>query len=759
MKKVIVLLSLIPAFFVSWASNSQFKDGNPGREISFDQLSEAKGIGLTLSGGGARGIAHIGVLHLLDSLEIRVDYVTGTSMGAIIGGMYAAGYSASEIEAMVLEIDWDALFSADVGLEFVHPSRRRDVGKHIVNMPWEDGRFRFETGAVEAQNLWEELSRTFFHVSHIENFEELPIPFACIATDLSTGESIILREGELIRSIRASMAVPAVFTAVEINDMKLIDGGVTKNFPVSVARDLGAESVLGVNVSRGLRPVSDLRSPIDVIYQMGFFSDARSFQENKRSASWFMDLDLGDISPSDFASAPEIIDAGKRAAAQYIEVFKEIKENQKKAGIEFTSRVSGAGKNFVVRSIEVRGRKNLSRGFMDQIIPIKPGDNINRDLLQFHIRSIYATDVFERVKMYALDIDGEEVDLVIEVKETPFVRVAANINYNEIQGVGVGGGLQMDNFLLNNSHLRLKTLIGENPFFKGEYHKFIDYQRNRWISLGLNASLIRFSYSGLGPFLSYRRSIIDFNLRFNELTGPHSYWSAGIGRSTQKLAQRNEAPVRVRGWSGGWYTFGAWNKYTLDRHAFPTTGQDFQIYVGANFGQNENLDVSIQELESNKLEDLGLSFGNYVEIKAKLNYYIPLSEEVTQIFRIHAAHKFGYEQGFLHAYNIGGVNEVITHQMEFIGLKEFAIISPSIFSAQVGWQRKLSRRFLTSLAFQAGYYDFDPGRISSFSTDNFLFGGGASLGYLSMVGPIQITFGYSPYTNRIVGYFNLGWSF
>lgn len=714
---------------------------------------------MTLSGGGARGIAHIGVLHLIDSLGIRVDYVTGTSMGAIIGGMYAVGYSAAEIEAMVLEIDWDALFSTDVGLEYAHLSRRREVGKNIVNMPWVEGGLRFETGAVEAQNLWEELSRVFFHVSHIEDFNDLPIPFACVATNLSTGESVILRGGELVRSIRASMAVPAVFTAVEIDDMVLIDGGVTNNFPVSVAQQLGAEAILGVNVSRGLRPASDIRSPIDVIYQMGFFSDAMAFRENKELATWFIDLDIGDISFSDFSSALEIIEAGKIAARSKIDIFKEIKENQNRKGIELPSRVSAAGKNFIVRSVEIRGRKNLSRAFIDQIIPIQPGDIINRDLVQFHIRSIFAADVFERARIYATHFEGEFVDLVIEVKESPFVRVSTNINYNESLGVGIGGGLQMDNFLLNNSHLRLKTLIGENPKFKGGYQKFIDYQRNRWLSFNLDASLIKFSYTGLGHFVNYRRSILDFKLAYNELTGQDSYWSAGIGRSTQKLAQRNQAPIRIRGWSGGWYSFLSWNKYTLNRHAFPTSGQDFKLYAGANFGQNENLDVFIEELESNNLEDIGIIFGDYFELQAKFNYYVPLSEDVTQIFRLHLAHKFGYEQGFLHAYNLGGVNEVIAHQMEFVGLKEFAIISPSFFSAQVGWQRRMGRRFVTSLSFQAAYYDFDPGRISSFSTNNLLFGGGASLGYLSMIGPIEITFGYSPYTNRVVGYFNLGWAF
>ena len=195
--------------------------------------------GLTLSGGGAKGLAHIGVLHILDSLGIEVKCISGTSMGSIIGGMYAAGYSAREIEEFATTIDWEILFSPRPAIDYLPPQDRGRAGKSIIELAVDGKKIKLPTGAIEGQQLWNTLNEIFLPVYRITDFEQLPIPFACVATNVETGMPVVMKSGNLSGAIRASMAIPSVFTAVNRDNLKLIDGGVVKNFPVSVAKDLG----------------------------------------------------------------------------------------------------------------------------------------------------------------------------------------------------------------------------------------------------------------------------------------------------------------------------------------------------------------------------------------------------------------------------------------------------------------------------------------------------------------------------------------
>lgn len=184
--------------------------------------------GLTLSGGGAKGLAHIGVLHILDSLGIQVNYISGTSMGSIIGAMYASGYSAGEIEKFALDLNWDILFATKSSLHFLPPQERNNSGKNIIELPIDNGKIKLPSGALEGQQLWNTLNEIYLPDYKITDFNDLPIPFACVATDVETGTPVLMNKGSLSSAIRASMAIPSIFTTVERDGKKLIDGGVVK---------------------------------------------------------------------------------------------------------------------------------------------------------------------------------------------------------------------------------------------------------------------------------------------------------------------------------------------------------------------------------------------------------------------------------------------------------------------------------------------------------------------------------------------------
>jgi NTE family protein len=213
-------------------------------------------IGLALSGGGARGAAHVGVLRVLEEQHIPVDYIAGTSMGAVIGGLYAAGVSVDVLEHMLTELDWTDQSNDRIKREDRSYRRKRDYDLYLVRAApgiSDHGDVRFPTGLVQGQKF-DLLLRSFTTVvAQVHDFDQLRIPFRAVAADIVTGEEVALGEGDLATAIRASMAIPAVLAPVELNGRLLVDGGVAANLPIDVVRKMGADIVIAVDVTSALR--------------------------------------------------------------------------------------------------------------------------------------------------------------------------------------------------------------------------------------------------------------------------------------------------------------------------------------------------------------------------------------------------------------------------------------------------------------------------------------------------------------------------
>ena len=210
---------------------------------------ESRKVGLVLSGGGALGMAHIGVLKMIEKYEIPIDYVTGTSMGAIIGALYASGYSASEIEEIIDSIGWIDLLSDKTERKYRALADREQFEKSIILLNFEKLKPKLPEGLIYGQNIYNLLSLLTWHVREIKDFNDLPIPFKCVATDIQTGEAVVLEKGNLVDAVRASMAIPSVFSAIEIDGKLLVDGGVVRNIPVSDVKEMGADIVIASDVS------------------------------------------------------------------------------------------------------------------------------------------------------------------------------------------------------------------------------------------------------------------------------------------------------------------------------------------------------------------------------------------------------------------------------------------------------------------------------------------------------------------------------
>jgi len=332
-------------------------------------------VGLVLSGGGAKGISHIGILQAADSAGLKIDYLTGTSMGSIIGGLYAIGYSGKQIEKISNGLNWDAILSNKPNYKQVSIDEKDEFGKYSVELGMKGLKPQLGTGLIESEELWLTLNRLFLPVYDIKDFSKFNIPFKCIATDLSDGKAIVLSSGEIVTAVRSSMAIPSVFTAIDYDSTKLVDGGIIRNFPVTDIKEMGADIVIGVNLFTGLPDISKLNNLLDVFYQITQYRDAEDLVKEKKLCNLIIEPPVGQYSAGSFDATAEIMKIGKEMGKKYYPYFKHLADSLNQL---YPVKFDPEGRlpkteSIIIDAIEYEGIENTSRSLLAHKIDIQAG--------------------------------------------------------------------------------------------------------------------------------------------------------------------------------------------------------------------------------------------------------------------------------------------------------------------------------------------------------------------------------------------------
>lgn len=389
MKLLFPLFVLLQAAFYSIPIAAQVDDGRMK-------------IGLVLSGGGARGGAHVGVLKVLEELQVPIDYIAGTSMGAIVGGLYASGYTADEIEQLLGVIDWDRALSDDPQRRDRTMRTKETEAEFLIpyRLGFNNGSFQMPLGAIEGQHLDQLFHRILLPVSQVHHFDDLPIPFRAVATDLETGGEVVLSQGNLSNAIRASMSVPGVFSPVTIGGRLLVDGGMVNNLPVSVAREMGADIIIAVDISTPLMTEEQLTSVLSVTMQLTGFLTRRNTERAIASlgdGDLLIVPELGDFSSADFADAVEIIGLGSEATlAQQDRLLALARPGHGPSTASESLTADNAGPP-VVNFVKLVNNSALDDDLILSRLGVEPGDPLDIDALDRGVDSVYALDVFSSV--------------------------------------------------------------------------------------------------------------------------------------------------------------------------------------------------------------------------------------------------------------------------------------------------------------------------------------------------------------------------
>ncbi|MBK1621649.1 patatin [Lamprobacter modestohalophilus] len=404
MKFVILALCLIAAFTATDA------DARPR-------------IGLVLAGGGAKGSAHIGVLKVLEELRVPIDAIAGTSMGALVGGGYASGLNAAEMDEAVTSVDWNQLFDDDPP-RAEWPMRRKEESLRPTfgfAIGRRDGEFRLPKGAISGQEVLLYLSQLTNGAEGVAHFDQLPIPFRAVATDLETGEMVVIDQGPLPLAMRASMAVPGVFAPLETDDRIYVDGGLVRNLPVDIAREMGVDRLIVVKLDSTPPSREQLSTVLGSFGQMINFvfaqNEARSLAEIDPRRDILVRPQLGDITPGDFDRGPEAIATGVEAARQVSDQL---------AGLGVSPAEYADWRASIERrrqpiehidEVRVVGLERVNPDLFEPVVERHQGQPLDRSQLKSDLNRLYGRGEFERVNYRIEREDGRNLLIVDAVEK------------------------------------------------------------------------------------------------------------------------------------------------------------------------------------------------------------------------------------------------------------------------------------------------------------------------------------------------------
>jgi NTE family protein len=376
---------------------------------------------LVLSGGGARGIAHIGVIRVLEELHIAPDLIVGTSMGSIIGGLYAAGWSPDEMEEIVQVIDWEKIFTDRVDRADRSFRRKQDDRPVLIQ-----GRLYFEgikpvmpSGVIRGQRL-ELALRIIEALSPAEvDFDQLPIPYRAVAADIATGEAVVISSGSLATAMRASMSIPGALPPVEIDGRDLVDGGITANLPVGIAQDLGAQKIIAVDISSPLLEEGDqqFESFLSIYSHLNSLLTVRNRERDVaklRADDLLIVPDLGDISFVSFDRAADAIAIGEEAARLQIDDLRKFSTTDKRWA-EFDGRPRADGdKPIEIDRIRLENTSKVDDRLIRKAVTIEPPETLDRKSFGLDLLELFNTRYFGVIGFHFEKVDEELHELVIE---------------------------------------------------------------------------------------------------------------------------------------------------------------------------------------------------------------------------------------------------------------------------------------------------------------------------------------------------------
>ena len=749
MKKIILLIA---AVLMTGAASAQ----------TDSTIVQRKKVGVVLSGGGAKGMAHIGVLKVLEKAGIPVDIVTGTSIGSIVGGLYSIGYNSHSLDSMVRAQDWTYVITDKEDLRKQSLLDRKKANTYLFSTGLTIGKHSVNAGGlIKGKNLAELFQKLFVgYTDSLDFTNDLKIPFACVATNIMDNSEVVFHSGRLPQAIRASMSIPAAFSPVRIGDMVLVDGGLKNNFPVDVAREMGAEIVIGVTLNGKPKTAEDITGTMKIVGQIIDVNCVNKYAENKALSDLWMNVDPHGYSTASFTA--EAIDSliryGEEEAMRH---WDEIIALKKRIGIDDSFRPliyhplrpNAMTERQHVTSFSFENMTPQAERFLIQKFHLNKVDSIDAKMEQ-ELTTSMRMDLFYQTAECQLVPESDGVRVVLSAGDRKSLQLHAGVRYDTEESAALQLGLDIPLKTAVPVETDITLRLGKRLMARGEITvhprsftrpTFSYTFRRNDVDVYTNGDLdynIRYNQSQ-AEFLPINFDLRHFNLQMG-LRWDYFHYRNTLGSESVKLGSiENEH----------FFSYRARMVFnTEDNWNFPTRGVRFNAeyaYVTNNFAK-----LDVRDADGNKQgKTMGMS-----DVRANWRMSFSCNDRFTIQPMLYGRLIFGSVLSTGLSNTIGGewFGHYIEQQMPFAGIGNMEYVDRQFVAAQLQAQERIGGKSYVLLRVAGGQ---NAGKLKEIFDHRTMIGVQGAFYYSSLFGPLGATLGYSNHTKKVYFYINLGYEF
>ncbi len=693
-------------------------------------------VGLVLSGGGAKGIAHLGVMKVLQEEGIPFDIIGGTSMGAIVGGLIASGIPVDTMINIIRSQDWDYLLSDIIRREDLSITEKRDRDRFLLSFPLSKKGLGLPEGIIRGEHIENMLHELTAPVYDIRNFNDLAIPYLCVALDIDHNKETVFHSGDLADVMRASMSIPSAFEPMVINGARMVDGGVVDNFPVRHVLAEGADIIIGVDVGHQKKRADYKPTLVNVMEDAIFYYSSIVKQESMKNVDLYIHPDLEGLGVSSFTAFDSLIAYGVRAARAKLPEIRRLADSLQRLGVRNRPVKYNRRDSVFIRSIQMEGLQNLSRRLIKSSLSFDAMRWVTPEELKQTAENFYSSNYFEKVT-FSLIPEGDGARVIYHFREKKGGRFNAGLYYDTDYKTVLLFNTTFLNLLVKGTKLSLTAQVGRNPGFDFSY--FID--RGPILSPGIEISgnfLEAYAYDAERRRAdSYTYFISSLNLFAQSRINNRILLRAGGEMShtslQPKVSEINFGKIRDNFFGG----FADVVMDTRDRPVFSTKGT--KLLGKFKFLSNQyihpiiysNLDLQKPFLFTKKFSMINELFGG-----------VTIGDTIP----------------FQYYYWIGGHTDFTKYgNVPFPGYKFLEIGSKTLFFYRADLQYEIFKKTFVSIYGSMGTVATNVSEV--FNTLNLISGGGFSVGYLTPIGPLRFSLSKSFEKRGVTGYFQVGFAF
>ncbi|UYW01135.1 patatin-like phospholipase family protein [Flavobacterium agricola] len=715
-------------------------------------------IGLVLSGGGAKGLAHIGVLKVLEEQGVEISYITGTSMGAIIGGLYSVGYSASQLDSIFRVVDSKALVQDYVPRKTKGFYERRDDEIYALQLPFDNFKIGIPPSLSKGMYNYNLLTRLTYHVRDVKDFSKLPIPFACVATEVATGNEVVLTQGDLVESIIASGAFPSLFSPVNIDGKVLIDGGIVNNYPVQLVRDMGADIVIGVDVQDDLKAVDDLGGAMGILLQTTNYPMVKQMENKRELTDIYIKPDITGYNVVSFDSGAEIIERGENAATELLPQIQAIANQHQVKQLPVQNMLHPTDPIYVAEIIVADS--TLSKHNSDYVIGklgFEPFSTINYSMFEDGISSLNATQNFSTI---TYDFENtpnnpEQVNVRLSLRESPVNRfLKFGVHYDGLYKSSALVNLTQRKLFLTNDTAVLDVILGDNNRYNFRYYWDNGFS---W-SVGFNSRLNNFTNNiayDINTLPGYENiDVSKVNYRYLDIINQvyvQSFFknryliSLGVEHRYIDLTTESLFNKKTRIDRNSYFnTFANFRYDSYDNKYFPTRGITFNgEYKNFFYSTDSQYDVQPFSL-----------------LRGDIGFAIPVSEKLTLKIESELGLMFGPHTLPFFDYVLGGYGFAQTYNFrQFYGYDFTSLVGNNYIKGLVTLDYAFYNRHHLNVSANFANIGNDIIKEAKMFTTPKYSGYALGYGYQTIIGPIEIKESWSPETNNFYTWVSVGFWF